>query len=91
MTDREGSNRFSGQPTLPAPKPVRKHRCRPDPQDPQIIRPLTTGDMAYLPFGEIAFDVVVSGLAIHNIKGRAGQAAAIDEGPVLPKLSQDAR
>ena len=40
---------------------------------------LITGDMTDLPFGAAAFDVVLSSLAIHNIKGQSGRAAAIDQ------------
>jgi len=40
---------------------------------------LYTGDMTNLPFGDAGFDVVVSSLAIHNIKDKAGRAKAIDE------------
>jgi arsenite methyltransferase len=38
-----------------------------------------TADMTALPFGDDRFDVVVSSLAIHNIKGRAGRERAISE------------
>ncbi|WP_345432544.1 class I SAM-dependent methyltransferase [Actinoallomurus vinaceus] len=40
---------------------------------------LRTGDMTELPFGDGEFDVVVSNLAIHNIKSSEGRARAIDE------------
>jgi cyclopropane fatty-acyl-phospholipid synthase-like methyltransferase len=40
---------------------------------------LSTADMTGLPFDDGGFDVVVSSLAIHNIKGTAGRAKAIDE------------
>jgi SAM-dependent methyltransferase len=40
---------------------------------------LHTGDMTALPFEDNSFDVVVSSLAIHNIRGRAGWEKAIDE------------
>jgi ubiquinone/menaquinone biosynthesis C-methylase UbiE len=35
--------------------------------------------MMALPFRSDTFDVVVSSVAIHNIRGRTGQATAIDE------------
>jgi SAM-dependent methyltransferase len=38
-----------------------------------------TGDMTHLPFEAGSFDVVLSSLAIHNIKGAAQRATAIDE------------
>jgi arsenite methyltransferase len=38
---------------------------------------LQTGDMRELPFPDASFDVVVSSLAIHNIKSSSGRAAAI--------------
>lgn len=40
---------------------------------------LRTGDMTSMPFEEASFDLVLSSLAIHNIQGTAGRAAAIDE------------
>jgi arsenite methyltransferase len=35
--------------------------------------------MAALPFGDNRFDLVLSSIAIHNIKGRAGRDRAIEE------------
>lgn len=40
---------------------------------------LETSDMRKLPFLDASFDVVVSSLAIHNIPGREGRAAAVRE------------
>jgi arsenite methyltransferase len=40
---------------------------------------LCTADMAALPFANDRFDVVVSSLAVHNIKARAGRERVIDE------------
>jgi arsenite methyltransferase len=39
-----------------------------------------TGDMRSLPFADASFDVVVSSLAIHNIRGHADRTQAIAEG-----------
>src|SRR5208283_5346927 len=38
-----------------------------------------TGNMMEMPFPDASFDVVVSSLAIHNIKGPAGRFKALDE------------
>jgi SAM-dependent methyltransferase len=40
---------------------------------------IDTGDMRALPYPDASFDVVVSSLAIHNIKERAGRERAIAE------------
>jgi arsenite methyltransferase len=40
---------------------------------------LETSDMRKLPFPDASFDVIVSSLAIHNIPGHAGRAAAVGE------------
>ena len=40
---------------------------------------IETGDMRALPFPDASFDVVVSSLAIHNIKGNADRQRAINE------------
>jgi arsenite methyltransferase len=40
---------------------------------------LLTANMMALPFPANTFDVVVSNVAIHNIKGQIGRATAIDE------------
>ena len=40
---------------------------------------IETGDMRALPFPDAAFDVVVSSLAIHNIRSNADRATAIAE------------
>lgn len=44
----------------------------------QRVAPLTA-NMRALPFPSDTFDVIVSSIAIHNINGRSGRAAAIDE------------
>jgi ubiquinone/menaquinone biosynthesis C-methylase UbiE len=40
---------------------------------------IETGDMRALPFADGSFDLVVSSLAIHNIRGNADRARAISE------------
>jgi SAM-dependent methyltransferase len=40
---------------------------------------LDTADMTALPFAAGSFDIILSSIAIHNIKGRAGRDRAIDE------------
>ena len=40
---------------------------------------LHTADLTALPFADASFDVVVSNVAVHNVKGRAGRDRAIDE------------
>src|SRR5262249_28809523 len=40
---------------------------------------LRTADLIALPFGPESFDLVVSNVAIHNVKGRAGRDKAIAE------------
>src|SRR5262249_58494312 len=40
---------------------------------------LYTADMAALPFADGRFDVVLSSVAVHNLKGRAGRDRAIGE------------
>jgi SAM-dependent methyltransferase len=40
---------------------------------------LETADMTSLPFPDASFDLVVSNVALHNIKGTAGREAAVDE------------
>ena len=40
---------------------------------------LQTSDLRVLPFPDESFDVVLSSMAIHNIKGAAERAKAIDE------------
>src|SRR5262249_27900225 len=40
---------------------------------------LHTGDMTALPFRDDSFDVVVSNVAIHNVKGSAARREAIEE------------
>lgn len=40
---------------------------------------LCTGDMTAMPFRDAEFDLVVSSMAIHNITGAPGRAAALDE------------
>jgi arsenite methyltransferase len=40
---------------------------------------LHTADMAALPFEADSFDLVVSNVAIHNVKGRSGREKAIEE------------
>ncbi len=38
-----------------------------------------TGDMTNLPFGDASFDLVVSNLAVHNVRTQPGRDRAIDE------------
>jgi ubiquinone/menaquinone biosynthesis C-methylase UbiE len=45
---------------------------------PERVAPLTA-DMTALPFPPDVFDVVVSNVAIHNIRGQRGRDAALDE------------
>jgi arsenite methyltransferase len=40
---------------------------------------LATADMTAMPFHDATFDLVVSSLAIHNIRSREGRAQAIEE------------
>jgi arsenite methyltransferase len=40
---------------------------------------LVTSDMRSMPFPDASFDLIVSSLAIHNIRGFAGRSRAIDE------------
>jgi arsenite methyltransferase len=40
---------------------------------------LHTADMTSLPFGDRSFDVIVSNVAVHNVKGRAGREQALQE------------
>jgi SAM-dependent methyltransferase len=40
---------------------------------------LVTADMRALPFPDGSFDVVVSNVAVHNVKGRAGRDRAVGE------------
>jgi SAM-dependent methyltransferase len=40
---------------------------------------LHTADMTVLPFANGSFDLVVSNVAVHNVKGQAGRAKAIEE------------
>jgi ubiquinone/menaquinone biosynthesis C-methylase UbiE len=40
---------------------------------------LFTGDMRSMPFPDASFDVIVSSIAIHNIRTRAGRRRAIHE------------
>lgn len=40
---------------------------------------LHSGDISHMPFSDGEFDVVVSSLAVHNIRGKQARARAIDE------------
>jgi ubiquinone/menaquinone biosynthesis C-methylase UbiE len=47
---------------------------------------VATGNMMTMPFADATFDVVVSNLAIHNIKGQRGRFRALDEAYRVLKL-----
>src|SRR6516225_7278133 len=67
---------YASRVLLPFPQAT---RCNAIAEDVADRVELHTGDMTALPFEDNTFDVVVSSLAIHNIRGSAGREKAISE------------